>query len=196
MGNGLMKPYRQRYCLRFVLNYAFVLIFGTMAFCGYSIIDRANETWIRRVTGGFILFPPALIFSVFIFWVPALLFSTLTSAVMEKIVIEFSTETNFARAYGVNEAQPFASGAVLELAAGNPADLILQLVSSGETVLALVLGGVYMSNHVARTHLPDGTIVPNNPYVFYQDATEEIIGLWQRLRQINKSFRIELLEAP
>ncbi|MCH8528316.1 MAG: hypothetical protein LAT79_14380 [Kiritimatiellae bacterium] len=122
---------------------------------------------------------------------------TITSTyAMEKIVIEFSTETDFARAYGVNNAQPLASGSVLEFTAGNPADLILQLDASGETVLALVFGGAYISNHVARTHLPDGTIVPNNPDVVYQDATEDIIGLWQRLRQINKSFRIELLEVP
>jgi hypothetical protein len=72
----------QNYAVKVALNFSAVLLIGALAFCIFSILDRENETWVRRIGGAFYLFPLSAVFAVLIFWVPGLLYSVLSSALM------------------------------------------------------------------------------------------------------------------
>lgn len=111
-----------------------------------------------------------------------------------QIVIDFSERSNYARAFWENGELTPTPGSTQEFDDGKPANLVLQLDASGETVLFMVFGGTYMSNHAARAQLPDGNVVPNNPVVEFNGTEKDIIETWRKLSKTNESFRIELLD--
>lgn len=77
-----MTPPWQRFLVRCILNFSIALIVGAVAFSVFSIVARADQTWVRRIGGAFFMFPLALLFGALIFWLPGLLFSSITSTVM------------------------------------------------------------------------------------------------------------------
>ena len=112
-----------------------------------------------------------------------------------RLVVEFSTMTDFAHAYNVLGPASSDPGKVIEFDEGDPADLTLQLDESGKTVLCLKFGGFYMSNHFAFIKKPDGTVVTNTPQVVFNGATQSVLAVWQSLGKTNKSFRLERLKT-